>query len=222
MTVSAVRRLVLVCVCDLACGGGRSANRDGPVDQPGAEPPLDMPVDAQSDIGKESPGDSAADGAAELSPETPDAPPADSACGSNPAEACRTSPGDCIPSSCGCTPSGWACTADCGGGRDCGDGGSDTSGESKPAACSCSGGCGSTEECLEFSGGGLGPDGPVCSAPTGLRQCRKKCVPGPPDCPADRPYCRSVPVTAGCCSDAIASTPLCCANSDATSVETCL
>lgn len=39
--------------------------------------------------------------------------------GENPAERCRTSPADCIPSSCGCDHGTWVCTADCGGGRLC-------------------------------------------------------------------------------------------------------
>lgn len=43
----------------------------------------------------------------------------------NPALGCRTSPQDCIPSSCACGEHGWACTADCGGGRFCGDAGAD-------------------------------------------------------------------------------------------------
>jgi hypothetical protein len=43
--------------------------------------------------------------------------------GMNPALACRTAPGDCVPSSCTCTATGWACTADCGPGRNCPDAG---------------------------------------------------------------------------------------------------
>jgi hypothetical protein len=43
--------------------------------------------------------------------------------GENPALACR-GPSSCIPSTCGCSENGgWICTADCGGGRDCTDGG---------------------------------------------------------------------------------------------------
>lgn len=45
--------------------------------------------------------------------------------GENPAARCRATAQECLPSSCGCTEQGWACTADCGGGRRCGDGGAD-------------------------------------------------------------------------------------------------
>lgn len=44
--------------------------------------------------------------------------------GENPAQICRA-PGRCIPSGCSCDRNigTWGCTADCGGGRDCADGG---------------------------------------------------------------------------------------------------
>jgi hypothetical protein len=38
----------------------------------------------------------------------------------NPAEACRTSANACLPSTCKCSGGAWACTRDCGGGRNCG------------------------------------------------------------------------------------------------------
>ena len=37
----------------------------------------------------------------------------------NPAETCRTSPDQCIASSCKCSADSWVCTRDCGGGRSC-------------------------------------------------------------------------------------------------------
>lgn len=43
--------------------------------------------------------------------------------GENPAHRCRQSPGECLPSTCGCNEGGWVCTDDCGGGRQCSDGG---------------------------------------------------------------------------------------------------
>ncbi len=39
--------------------------------------------------------------------------------GENPAQACRTSADQCIPSTCGCSDGKWICTADCGGGQKC-------------------------------------------------------------------------------------------------------
>jgi hypothetical protein len=51
-------------------------------------------------------------------------PDAGRSCGDNPAQVCRA-PGRCVPSNCVCDPNrgSWACTQDCGGGRDCLDGG---------------------------------------------------------------------------------------------------
>jgi hypothetical protein len=52
------------------------------------------------------------------------APVAPACQGGNPAQRCRISSSDCLPSACGCDAGNWVCTADCGGGRLCPDGGS--------------------------------------------------------------------------------------------------
>jgi hypothetical protein len=63
--------------------------------------------------------DASTDGHADAAADGPPCP------GENPALKCRTSEDECLPSACGCTEDGWVCTADCGGGRLCTDGGVD-------------------------------------------------------------------------------------------------
>jgi hypothetical protein len=113
----------------------------------------------------------------------------------NPAEACRTSANQCLPSTCKCSAGGWACTRDCGGGRACG--GADA-GANCPPTCfravrcvtSCGGppvsfGCcscvppafddiscpktGAFESFTYSKGGGLCPPSSDCSSFTELR-----------------------------------------------------
>jgi hypothetical protein len=112
----------------------------------------------------------------------------------NPAEACRTSPDQCLSSSCKCGAGNWVCTRDCGGGRTCtgADGGANC-----PPTCfravrcvtSCGGptvtfGCcscvppafddiscpksGAFERFLYNAGGGLCPPNSDCSTSTEL------------------------------------------------------
>lgn len=71
--------------------------------------------------------------------------------GDNPALRCRAPPNDCIPSGCACSAGGWACTADCSGGRSCGDGGSDGGTDSATDAGS-DGDAGARDRC-EATGG---------------------------------------------------------------------
>jgi hypothetical protein len=94
------------------CGGSGALALDGALHDGQA-----AAVDSQASVVD---GQAAADAA-------PDAPGTDAAAcsGDNPALACRRSPGDCLPSACACSDHGWACTADCGGGRACADAGAD-------------------------------------------------------------------------------------------------
>jgi hypothetical protein len=65
----------------------------------------------------------------------------------NPSQACRTSAGQCLPSSCACNGGKWLCTEDCGGGRNCGDGGAPDAAACPPTcfrAISCVTSCGAT------------------------------------------------------------------------------
>jgi hypothetical protein len=64
----------------------------------------------------------------------------------------------------------------------------------------------------------VGPDGIQCQPRVGLAECRPTCGAA---CPAERPHCVSLMLSAGCCSDAVERVDLCCANSDARDVTTC-
>jgi hypothetical protein len=89
-----------------------------------------------------------------------------------------------------------------------------------PGACSCAGGCPAGQRCLQNQFGGVTPPGvSQCQPKVGLAECRPTCGAG---CPAGRPHCVALPFSAGCCSDAIETVPVCCANSDARDVSTCL
>jgi hypothetical protein len=86
-------------------------------------------------------------------------------------------------------------------------------------ACSCAGGCAAGQRCLQNEFGGLGPAGPVCQPRTGLAVCRPLCAGG---CPAERPACVHLTMSAGCCSDAVETVAVCCANANARDVTDCL
>jgi hypothetical protein len=88
-----------------------------------------------------------------------------------------------------------------------------------PAACSCAGGCGAGERCLQNQFGGVTPTGVQCQPRVGVAECRPICAAG---CPTARPHCVSLTFSSGCCSDAIETVPVCCANADAHDVSTCL
>lgn len=65
----------------------------------------------------------------------------------NPANACPTAAAPCVPSDCHCFNGVWACTSDCGSGRNCGDGGADAL---RPAdLCTGSGGTVTTAMCCQ-------------------------------------------------------------------------
>jgi hypothetical protein len=89
-----------------------------------------------------------------------------------------------------------------------------------PTKCTCAGGCAPGEACLHHSPGGLGPNGPVCGQASGLQECRVDCTKGTA-CPPSRPHCVTVSMAFGCCSDAIGTVRVCCANQGATSVTDC-
>ncbi len=95
----------------------------------------------------------------------------------------------------------------------------DAESDAMPTACTCNGGCGVNERCMQSQFGGLTPEGVECDRAIGLAECRPLCGAG---CDGDRPYCKEIPLSAGCCSDAGDIAEVCCANDDATSVEDCL
>lgn len=81
--------------------------------------------------------------------------------GPNPAEVCRTSADQCLPSSCSCNFGGRACTEDCGGGKECGAP-TKCEGENPSWACRTS-----TEDCIPSACGCNGSDGWFCTADCG-------------------------------------------------------
>ncbi len=87
-----------------------------------------------------------------------------------------------------------------------------------PMSCTCDSGCGPQERCMQSQFGGLTPMGVECDDPIGLAECRPLCGDG---CSGERPFCREIQLSAGCCSDAGDIAEVCCANEDATSVEDC-
>jgi hypothetical protein len=100
-----------------------------------------------------------------------------------------------------------------------GTGGAGTADTGTPA-CTCKSGCGAQERCLQNRFGGSTPRGVTCDPPTGLAQCRPTCdLTG---CPAERPHCRSIMLSGGCCTDVAVAGRLCCANAEATDVGNCL
>jgi hypothetical protein len=111
-------------------GGGPSPGYDGG----GA---ADVPVMADGGAAV----DDAAPAAADAATDAPVCP------GENPARRCRTSAMDCIPSGCGCTALGWICTADCGGGRFCGDGGGADVASTPAERCRATGGTAQATAC---------------------------------------------------------------------------
>jgi hypothetical protein len=86
------------------------------------------------------------------------------ACGKNPAEACRTSQDQCIPSSCGCSNGTWVCTADCGGGRNCTDSGTGKADASKAGVACGNTFCTPSEYCCSPTCGECAPQDVVCIA----------------------------------------------------------
>jgi hypothetical protein len=88
-----------------------------------------------------------------------------------------------------------------------------------PPPCDCNGGCATGARCLQSQAGGLTPNGVMCDTPTGPPECRPRCDAGA--CPASRPFCVAIGLSAGCCSDAFESVRLCCANADAKDNSNC-
>jgi hypothetical protein len=88
------------------------------------------------------------------------------------------------------------------------------------ASCSCDSGCGPDQRCLQNQAASLLANEIRCRQPEGLAQCRARCGPDQ-RCPATRPFCVSIPLFVGCCTDYDPPEDLCCANGDAHDVTDC-
>jgi hypothetical protein len=115
-------------------------------------------VDGRSDVGNDRPG--SAD--ASVDAPGPDTAP-DGCTGPNPANQCRKSANDCVPSSCSCSNGSWMCTADCSGSKAlCADAGADrTDGAGAGTACG-SALCSSGQYCCNINCSICAPMGGVC------------------------------------------------------------
>jgi hypothetical protein len=85
------------------------------------------------------------------------------ACGTNPAEVCPTSPGQCVPSSCFCSDGVWGCTADCtSGARNCVDAGTGKPDGARSGVPCGSGFCTDGNYCCNANCGTCAPMGALC------------------------------------------------------------
>ena len=118
-------------------------------------------VDGRSDAGSDRPGDSI-DASAEAP--GPDAAPDGKICtGPNPANQCRQSANDCIPSTCACSNGVWACTADCSTNKAiCPDAGTDKT-DSRSSTIPCGNTlCSAGQYCCNLNCSICAPTGAVC------------------------------------------------------------